>query len=117
MAKAILNIKSNPAMSATLRELGWLPIDHNLNRYRIRYYHRIRYNLSETRLCKQVFNDLYADYIDDKPVVWPYCSEIHKILKNVGLDGAFKSQSEHWLDPYMRLSVSSYKISFFPGHR
>ena len=72
------------------------------------------YDLPETRLCKQVYEDLVQDYLNGSKVAWPpYCSEIHTTLSNAGLDRAFRSNNESWLQPYMRLSLESYKISFF----
>ena len=113
-AKAILSIKSCPAMSATLGELGWLPIDLILNRHRVKYFHRMKYNLMETRLCKQVFMKLNNDYLDGNYLAtWPYCSELHNVLCKVGLDGAFVCNEMSWLEPYMKLSIDNYSCSFF----
>ena len=35
------------------------------------------------------------------------------MFKNVGLDRAFKSEKDTWLEPFMKLNLQSYVVSFF----
>lgn len=64
MARAIINIKCTPAMTAVLAELGGLPIYFILDPSRIKFFHRIMYILPETRLCKQIFLAMANEYSD-----------------------------------------------------
>ena len=34
-------------------------------------------------------------------------------IKNVGMEMAFKSRNQEWLQPFMKLGIHSYVISFF----
>ena len=73
----------------------------------------MKYDLHDSRLCKQVFLALGDKYSCGSCTAWPYFAELHKVLKNVGLDRAFNSNNQEWLQPFMRLSLHSYTISFF----
>ena len=113
MAKAIMGVRSSPAVSAVLGEFGWLPLKLILDRIRIKYYHRLNYDLPDSRLCKQVFNELLGSYDGQAKPPWPYIYEIHQILINVGMDRALTSKNDGWLQPYRKLSLESYKLEFF----
>ena len=76
IAKAILQVKSSPSTTATLGELGWLPINVYLERKRVKYFHRMKFDLPDTRLCKQIFDTLLDARNDDLPNVWPYMDEM-----------------------------------------
>ena len=113
MAKAIIGVRSMPAVTAVLGEFGWLPLKLVLDRIRVKYFHRIKYDMPESRICKQVFNRLVGAYSDGEKPPWPYIEEIHEILKNAGLDSAFTSRKDTWPQSYHKLSLESYKIEFF----
>ena len=100
-------------MVATFGELGWLPLNLVLDRIRIKYFHRMRFCLPETRLCKQIFNDLFSGYSENGSNVWPYISEMRKILNNTGMDRAFSSLDPNWIYSYLKLSLASYKMDFY----
>ena len=89
VARAVMNIRCTPAMSAIIGELGWLPIQLILDRFRVKFFHRMMYDVPETRLCKQVFLALANNYASGMRSDWSYFDAIHTILKNVGLDRAF----------------------------
>ena len=38
VARAILRVKANPAITATIGELGWLPFNIILDKYRVKYF-------------------------------------------------------------------------------
>ena len=45
-------------------------------------------------ILKQDFVDLTDDYLHGKHTSWPYCSDLHNVLKNVGFDHAFCNRNE-----------------------
>ena len=116
MAKAILQIRSTPASVATLGDLGWLPINVILDRARAKYFHRLKHELPQTRLCCRFFDDMMESFNDNDMKVWPYMSEIKKMLNNVGMDHIFRSTKQNWMDAFYKLSLEGCKLNFFPGN-
>ena len=113
MAKAIMQVKSSPAVTAVLGELGWLPLELSLDKFRLKYYHRMRYDVPDTRLCKQIFDDMANGYLDNSPYHWPYFPQVNKILINAGIGRAMFSTNSEWLQPFLKRQLGSYKIDFF----
>ena len=113
MAKAILQIRSTPASVATLGDLGWLPINVILDRARAKYFHRLKHELPQTRLCCRLFDDMMESFNDNDMKVWPYMSEIKKMLNNVGMDHIFRSTKQNWMDAFYKLSLEGCKLNFF----
>ena len=57
MAKAIiLQARSSPASAAILADLGWLLLSVMLECIRVRYFHPMKFEMSNTRLCQQIFD-------------------------------------------------------------
>ena len=102
-----------PAVTAVLGEFGWLPLKLVLDRIRIKYFHSIKYDMPDSRICKQVFNRLVGAYSNGEKPPWPHMEEIHEILINVGMDRALTSRKNTWLRSYRKLSLESYKMEFF----
>ena len=82
-AKAVLKLKSMTSKSATLAELGWLPFLDELALRRISYFHHLR-QMDDSRICKQVFNELEQLHTNEK--VFNYFECIQTILNNKGMD-------------------------------
>ena len=115
MAKAILQVRSSPVAAATIADLGWLPINMILERMRIKYFHRMKFDLPNTRLCKQIFDALLEvdSGSQQQSKAWPYTDEVKKVFNNVAMDRAFYSENPEWLRYFFKISLDAYKISFF----
>ena len=73
------------------------------------YFHRLKYLLPESRLCKKVFREMEDTFVNGQPSSWPYM----KILTNVGLDNKISSQDGQWIKSYHKLSLDNYVLCFF----
>ena len=113
-ARSIMRISATPAIEATLGELGWLPLAHTLDLYRIKFYHRLKFGVDESRLCKIIFRDMERLFQNgDKNSVWPYFKEIEKIFIKVGLDNVMNDGEGDWLFSFKKLSIENYVHRFF----
>lgn len=93
MAKAVLKINSMPSRIATIGEMGWLPIQDQLNINRVSYYHHIQ-AMPDTRLCKLVFNELAKLYTSGISTNFDYIKNMRKIFTDKGLDQLFSSSED-----------------------
>lgn len=113
MAKAILQVNSSPSMAATIGELGWLPCNVYLEHIRVKYFHRMKFDLPDTRLCKQIFDSLFEPNSGNTTDAWPYVDEMRKTFNNVCMDRVFRSTNPNWLRRFAKLSIEGYKLHFF----
>ena len=73
----------------------------------------MKFEMPDTRLCKQIFDTLLQRN-DDKPAkIWPYVDEIKKVFNNVAIDHALESRNPEWLGCFLKLSLEAYKLDFF----
>ena len=75
----------------------------------------MRYTLPETRLCKQIFQDMEDDYFGSSTHPWPYFQQLNKIMVNAGIGEAMLNVNSDWFKHFCKLQLESYKIDFFPG--
>ena len=112
IARAILRVKANPAITATIGELGWLPFNIILDKHSVKYFYRLKHVLEPSRLCKKVFLEMEQQYLQRKRSVWPYIDVMYKTLTNVGLDSAKEKYITDLPYVYDRLRLSLYEQEF-----
>ena len=93
LARSILRIKASPAYLATIGDLGWLPLSHEVNKRRINYFNYVKYRTDSQRLCNIVFKEMYKRFEQGRGSSWPFFVEIKNILNYAGMDWAFYSDN------------------------
>lgn len=86
-AKTVMKLRCQPAKCALLSDLGWLPIKHHMDNYRISYLLRLKSDMSN-KLVSSVFHELKNLNINES-----YCSNIKSILISRGLDFVFEAEN------------------------
>ncbi len=84
-AKAVLKLHCNPSAVATIAELGWLPIDGELDIKRIEYFQRLK-QMDDTRVTKMVFNELQDLHLSHIDTPFKYFKSMKVIFEKYGLD-------------------------------
>ena len=74
-AKVVLRTKLNIPRSALLLELGWEPITTFIDRQRILYFKRLS-DLPDSRLCKQVYNEM----VRSDETFWNYKGHVDRTI-------------------------------------
>ena len=87
-AKAVLKLRSSPAATSTLAELGWLPLIDQLNVSRISYFCHIQ-AMENHRLPKLIYEMLLNLHVKNESTVFNYVENVKSILEHVGLDHMF----------------------------
>jgi hypothetical protein len=85
IAKGVLKLKCMPSKTATLAELGWLPISDYLDIKRISYYDHL-IHMNSNRVTKAVYNELVKLHCDNQSTPFNYVESIQNILNKKGLD-------------------------------
>ena len=89
-AKSVLKIKSSPSSIATLLELGWLPINDELDVQRASYFQYLT-KLDNSRLAKVIFHELYDLFVKGIDTNFCYFKNIKNLLERQGVDCWFQS--------------------------
>ena len=110
-AKAVLKIKSMPAKSATLAELGWLPIREELAIKRISYFSHLN-NMNDDRLTKSVLNELKVLYQSDIATPFQYLRNIQATYNEYGMDHLFNCHGDHPISVF-KDAVRSHHLETF----
>lgn len=87
-AKAVLKLHSKPSAVATIAELGWLPIDAELDIQRINYFQHLK-KMENTRITKMVFNELQELHFSHIDTPFKYFKNMKVIFEKYGLDQLF----------------------------
>ena len=112
-AKAVMNIKVNPARPALLGDLGWKPIEELFEKRLIDYFIYLKYSLNETSLPHRVFKSLCNKYNSGNESYWKYFSNIYDILKDKGLECVIKRDDCDWYQSYLHISKDQNIAKFF----
>jgi hypothetical protein len=112
LAKAVLKVNSMPSKTATIGELGWLPIIDHLNKSRISFYSYILH-MKDERLPKMIYNEMSKVDTSNKPMPFNYVENIRSMLVNKGLDFMFNDQNNLSVQKYKDFAISTYKEDFF----
>ena len=110
IGKSILKVKSTPSTTATIGDLGWLPISEHLNIQRISYYNHIL-NLPDNRLAKLVYTEMVQNFNEDTPG-FNYTKFMKDILVNKGMDHMFGDGSSLSVKSFKRVTSASYAEDF-----
>ena len=100
-----------PSASATISELGWLPIQDLLNIKRINYY-KYLVSLSDNRLPKFILNELNNMYIKSASCDFNYVKHIRDIFIEYGADHMYYDHDKICLSTFKKL-VSNHYINTF----
>ena len=110
VAKAVLKIRCTPSITATIGELGWLPIKHHLDILRVSYYAHLQ-NMPEDRLPKMVLSELQKLGPNKNSSAFNYVKQIQIILSDKGLDHLVDNLSP--VQTFKRFTSQCYNTSFF----
>ena len=106
-AKAALKIKCMPSATATIGELGWLPINDMLNIKRISYYKHLL-SMNNERLPKRIYNALCELNSKDKPCAFNYVRYTKDILNQYGADHMFQDDEMLNISTFKKLVTDQY---------